>query len=171
MKIICSKSFLTLLFVGLLLSGCSATALVSTPVENIDTIPLKVADLSEKEKKTWGHADLVSDTIPGMSVNKAYNELIGNKRGETVVVAVLDSGMDLTHEDLDGVLWTNKGEKAGNGKDDDGNGYVDDIHGYNFLGESYNEQLEHPRMLRLSGLQFAGIWPFRGRVCRTSHRG
>lgn len=145
-----SKSFLTLLATSILLVGCGATGLVSTPVENIDTIPLKIAKLSADEKKTWGHADLVADTIPGMSIDKAYAELIGNKRGETVVVAVLDSGMDLTHEDLDGVLWTNKGEKAGNGKDDDGNGYVDDIHGYNFLGESYNEQLEHARMLRLN---------------------
>lgn len=145
-----SKSFLSLLATSILLVGCGAAGLVSTPVENIDTIPLKIAELSSDEKKTWGHADLVADTIPGMSIDKAYAEVIGNKRGETVVVAVLDSGMDLTHEDLDGVLWTNKGEKAGNGKDDDGNGYIDDIHGYNFLGESYNEQLEHARMLRLN---------------------
>lgn len=144
------KSIVTLVFSSTLLLGCGATALVSTPVENIDTIPLKIADLSEDEKKTWGHADLVSDTIPGMSIDKAYAEIIGNKKGQTVIVAVLDSGMDLDHEDLDGVLWTNKEEKAGNGKDDDGNGYIDDIHGYNFLGESYNEQLEFARMLRLN---------------------
>ena len=144
------KSFITISATSIFLVGCGATALVSTPVENIDTVPLKIADLSDDEKKVWGHADLVSDTIPGMSVDKAYSELIGNKKGETIIVAVLDSGMDLTHEDLDGVLWTNKGEKPGNGKDDDGNGYVDDIHGYNFLGESYNEQLELARMLRLN---------------------
>ena len=143
------KSILIVAFTSVILLGCGATALVSTPVENIDTIPLKIADLTEVEKKTWGHADLLADTIPGMSIDKAYAEIIGNKKGETVIVAVLDSGMDLDHEDLDGVLWTNKGEKAGNGKDDDGNGYVDDIHGYNFLGESYNEQLEYARMIRL----------------------
>jgi subtilisin family serine protease len=144
-----SKSFFALITGSLFLVGCGATSLVSTPLENIDTVPLKVADLTDDEKKNWGHADLVSDTIPGMSVDKAYSELIGNKRGQTVIVAVLDSGMDLTHEDLDDVLWTNKGEKPGNGKDDDNNGYIDDIHGYNFLGESYNEQLEYVRMLRL----------------------
>ena len=137
------------LFSGVLLTGCGATNLVSTPVENIDTIPLKVVELSETEKQRWGHADLFTDTIPGMSVDKAYSELIGSKKGKTVVVAVVDSGIDLEHEDLDGVLWTNPGEKPGNGKDDDGNGYVDDIHGYNFLGESYHEQLESARMLRL----------------------
>ena len=144
-----SKSFFALITGSLFLVGCGATSLVSTPVENIDTVPLKIADLSDAQKKNWGHADLVSDTIPGMSVDKAYSELIGNKRGQTVIVAVLDAGMDLNHEDLDDVLWTNKEEKPGNGKDDDNNGYVDDIHGYNFLGEAYNEQLEYVRMLRL----------------------
>lgn len=134
---------------SLLLMGCGATQLVSTPIENIDRIPLKVAELTEEERKSWGHADLVSDTIPGMSVDKAYSEIIGNKKGKTVIVAVLDSGMDLNHEDLDGVLWTNTDEKPGNGKDDDGNGYVDDVHGYNFLGTSYNEQLEYARIVRL----------------------
>lgn len=132
---------------SILLYGCGSTALVSTPIENIDTVPLKISDLTEAEKKNWGHTDLLTDTIPGMSVDKAYSEIIGNKKGETVIVAVLDSGMDLTHEDLVDVLWVNKGEIPGNNKDDDNNGYIDDIHGYNFLGESYNEQLEMARIV------------------------
>ncbi|MDO6605582.1 S8 family peptidase [Arenibacter palladensis] len=132
---------------SILLYGCGSTALVSTPIENIDTVPLKISELTEAEKKNWGHTDLLTDTIPGMSVDKAYSEIIGNKKGETVIVAVLDSGMDLTHEDLVDVLWVNKGEIPGNNKDDDNNGYIDDIHGYNFLGESYNEQLEMARIV------------------------
>ncbi|MEO9512854.1 MAG: S8 family serine peptidase [Flavobacteriaceae bacterium] len=144
------KPFFTLLSVSLFLLGCGATTLVSTPVQNIDSIPLKIMELTDAQKKTWGHADLITDTIPGMSVNKAYSEIIKNKSGKTVIVAVVDSGMDLEHEDLDDVLWTNNGERPNNGKDDDGNGYVDDIHGYNFLGEAYNEQLEYVRMLRLN---------------------
>ncbi|MCB0372166.1 MAG: S8 family peptidase [Muricauda sp.] len=135
---------------SLFLMGCGSTSLVSTPVENIDAIPLKVSELTETEKKNWGHLDLINDTIPGMSVNRAYAEIIKNKKGKTVVVAVLDSGMDLEHEDIKNVLWTNKDEIPNNGKDDDGNGYVDDVHGYNFLGDSYNEQLEYVRMLRLN---------------------
>lgn len=131
------------------LLGCGATALVSTPIENIDTTPLKISDLNDTQKKNWGHLDLVADTIPGMSVDKAYNEIIKNKKGKKVIVAVLDSGIDLKHEDLDNVLWTNKKEKPGDGKDNDNNGYVDDIHGYNFLGESYNEQLEAARIVKL----------------------
>ncbi|AEM70343.1 Subtilisin [Allomuricauda ruestringensis DSM 13258] len=142
-------SFLSL-SAALFLMGCGSTALVSTPVENIDAVPLKISELSEAEKKHWGHLDLIADTIPGMSVDKAYDEIIKNKKGKTVVVAVLDSGMDLEHEDLKNVLWTNTDEIPNNGKDDDGNGYVDDIHGYNFLGDSYNEQLEYVRMLRLN---------------------
>ncbi|MBR9855028.1 MAG: S8 family serine peptidase [Algicola sp.] len=135
---------------SLLLVGCGSSTLVSTPVENIDAVPLKVSELTDAEKKNWGHLDLITDTIPGMSVDKAYSEIIKNRKGKTVVVAVLDSGMDLEHEDLKTVLWTNKGEIPNNGKDDDGNGYIDDVHGYNFLGKSYNEQLEYVRMLRLN---------------------
>lgn len=138
------------LFAGLTLVGCGSTTLVSTPVENIDTLPLKIAELTDAEKQSWGHKDLIKDTIPGMSVDRAYAELLNGKKGKTVIVAVLDSGMDLDHEDLKPVLWTNTGEIPNNGKDDDNNGYVDDIHGYNFLGESYNEQLEYARMLRLN---------------------
>lgn len=131
-----------------LLAGCGSTALVLTPIEKIDTVPLKIAELTEEESESWGHADLISDTIPGISLNKAYDEIIKNKKGKTVIVAVLDSGIDLDHEDLDDVLWTNKGERPGNGIDDDKNGYIDDIHGYNFLGEAYNEQLEYTRIVK-----------------------
>ncbi len=48
------------------------------------------------------------------------------------VVAVIDTGADLSHTDLDDQLWTNPGEIAGNALDDDGNGYVDDVHGFDF---------------------------------------
>lgn len=140
---------LILPFSAILILGCGATTLISTPIETIDTSPLKIADLSAIEKKNWGHLDLAKDTIPGMSLDKAYKDLIGGKKGQKVIVAVLDAGMDLTHEDLDDVLWVNKGERVGDGKDNDNNGYIDDIHGYNFLGESYNEQLEFARILRL----------------------
>ena len=134
---------------GLLMMGCGSINIVSTPIENIDTIPLKVMALTEEEKQSWGHADLLTDTIPGMSVERAYEEIIGKKKGEKVIVAVIDAGIDLTHEDLDEVIWTNRDEKPGNGLDDDGNGYIDDVHGYNFLGEAYNEQMEYARILRL----------------------
>ncbi|MBV7269100.1 S8 family peptidase [Winogradskyella luteola] len=128
--------------------GCGSTAnILTTPVENIDTSPLKVTELTEAEKKNWGHLDLEKDTIPGMAVDRAYNELIKKKKGKKVIVAVIDSGIDIDHEDLDDVIWTNKDEIPNNGKDDDNNGYVDDIHGWNFLGDAYDEQLEYVRIL------------------------
>lgn len=139
-------AYLAILF----LMGCGSTSIISTPVENIDTVPLKIEDLTEAQKKNWAHADLITDTIPGMSVDRAYREIIGSRRGRPVIVAVIDAGIDLKHQDLDDVLWTNRDEKPGNGVDDDRNGFIDDIHGYNFLGSSYNEQLEMARILRLN---------------------
>lgn len=139
--------FLSLVLTGLLL-GCGSTgAIISTPIENIDSSPLKESALTENEKQTWGHKDLLKDTIPGMSVEKTYDELIKNRKGAKVIVAVIDSGIDIDHEDLRSVIWTNKKEIPNNGKDDDGNGYVDDIHGWNFLGDAYDEQLEFVRLL------------------------
>ncbi|MGP1433849.1 MAG: S8 family peptidase [Catonella sp.] len=51
---------------------------------------------------------------------------------QETIVAVIDTGVDYTHEDLQGALWVNKGEIPENGIDDDGNGYIDDVHGWNF---------------------------------------
>lgn len=137
----------TYLFSLLLLSGCGTTAkITSTPIENIDLIPLKVAKLTKEQKMGWSHLDIATDTIPGVSLNKAYKELV-NTRGETVIVAVIDSGIDITHEDLAGKIWVNVGEIPNNGKDDDNNGYIDDVNGWNFLGGSDNEQLEYVRLV------------------------
>ena len=130
-----------------LLSGCGASAIISTPIANIDNTPLKFNELSETEAQSWGHLDLVKDTVPGMSVNKAYDEIIKGKKGKTVIVAVIDSGIDIDHEDLNDVIWTNTDEIPNNGIDDDNNGFIDDIHGWNFLGEAYDEQLEYVRLL------------------------
>ncbi len=128
--------------------GCGGPAdIISTPVENIDSSPLKVTELTEDEKKNWGHLDLEQDTIPGMALEKAYREIIKGRKGEKVIVAVIDSGIDIDHEDLNDVIWTNDDEIPNNGKDDDNNGYVDDIHGWNFLGETYHEQFEYVRLL------------------------
>ncbi|MCF8713569.1 S8 family serine peptidase [Joostella atrarenae] len=133
-----------------LLVGCGSPAILLTPEENIDATPLKVTELTDSQLKHWGHDDLLSDTIPGMSVDKAYTEIF-NKIKEltptTVIVGVLDSGVDIEHPDLKNVIWTNEDEIAGNGIDDDKNGFVDDIHGWNFLGEANNEQLEFVRIL------------------------
>ena len=138
----------TALAVALAGCGSSVPAIVSTPIENIDQMPLKVSELTEEQLRSWPLADLASDTIPGMSVEKAYNEIIRNHTGKTVIVGVIDSGVDIEHEDLDGVIWTNEDEIPNNGKDDDRNGYVDDIHGWNFLGDAVHENLEFVRIYK-----------------------
>ncbi len=136
---------------AMILASCGSTKIISTPITNIDTTPLKVQSLSESQLENWGHKDLVQDTIPGMSVERAH-KLLEGKKGKTVIVGVIDSGVDIEHEDLKNVLWTNKKEIAGNGKDDDKNGYVDDIHGWNFLGDITDENLEFVRILRDNSL-------------------
>lgn len=141
---------------SLLIASCGVPTVVSTPIENIDAIPLKNIDLTDSQLKNWGFLDLVSDTIPGMSINKTYTDLIKNRKGQTIIVGVIDSGVDIEHEDLDGVIWTNPKEIKGNGKDDDNNGYVDDVYGWNFLGDSENENLEFVRIVKKLKPKYAG---------------
>ncbi|MDH7446302.1 S8 family peptidase [Aquimarina sp. 2201CG14-23] len=143
-----NKTLIASITSSILLSSCGAPTIISTPIENIDTIPLKNIVLTDAQLKNWNSADLTIDTVPGMSVNRAYTELIKNKKGQTVIVGVIDSGVDIEHEDLDDVIWTNTKEIKNNGKDDDKNGYIDDIHGWNFLGDSENENLEYTRIIK-----------------------
>jgi cell wall-associated protease len=146
----------TFLFV-ILVSACgSVSPLISTPVGNIDTYPLKVNPLSEEQEKIWWHLDLERDTVPGMSVIRTYDEIIKNKKGKTVIVAIIDSGVDIEHEDLKNVLWVNKKEKPGNGIDDDNNGYIDDIYGWNFLGDIVGENMEYVRIIKKLNPKFEG---------------
>ena len=114
-------------------------------IKHADTTPS--SSLSDFNKNKWQHLDPVDDSVPGMSVEKAYNELIKNQKGEVVIVAVLDSGIDIDHDDLKENIWKNNNEIPGNKIDDDNNGFIDDIYGWNYLGEAYFEQLELTRLL------------------------
>ena len=133
-----------------LLAGCGSTIIpsLSIPMEGSETASAKTADLTEDELKAWSSKDLQNDSIPGMGVERTYQEIIKDKAGTTVVVAVIDSGIDIEHEDLKNVMWVNPKEIAGNGIDDDKNGYVDDIHGWNFLGDIVKENMEYVRIVR-----------------------
>ena len=103
----------------------------------ISTIFLSAAVNAQKESTPngWHMLDKETDGYYGVSAAKAY-DLIKTKKlkSKTVIVAVIDSGIDTLHEDLKPILWTNPKEIPGNGIDDDKNGYVDDVHGWNFLG-------------------------------------
>jgi cell wall-associated protease len=81
----------------------------------------------------WHLDDLATTGAYGISLEKAY-KFVKGKKSRTVIVAVIDSGVDTLHEDLKEVLWKNPKEIPGNGVDDDKNGYVDDIYGWNFIG-------------------------------------
>ncbi|GAC1584852.1 MAG: S8 family peptidase [Ginsengibacter sp.] len=83
--------------------------------------------------KNWHQLDRATSGYYGISLDKAY-QLLKFKKSRQIVVALIDSGIDTTHEDLKQILWANPGEKPGNGIDDDHNGYIDDVHGWNFLG-------------------------------------
>ena len=105
------------------------------------------SSLSKIDKKNWHNLDIEKDSVPGTSVERAYNELLNELKGKKVIVAVIDTGLDIDHKSLSENIWINKDEKL-NGKDDDNNGYIDDIHGWNYLGSSYNETRDMTRILR-----------------------
>jgi len=139
---------------GLVFTSCKTISNIPVP-QGSDvaiTAVAKKAPLTQEQKNNWGHLDLVTDSIPGMSVDKAY-EFLQGKKSVTVVVGVVDSGTDLGHEDLKDVAWVNTKEVAGNGIDDDKNGYIDDINGWNFLGDAYKENLEADRILHNPSLE------------------
>lgn len=101
---------------------------------------------SSEKLKNWHHADLTRDSILGISTKQAY-EFLKGKKGETVVVGVIDSSIDILHEDLNSIIWKNIGEIENNGIDDDDNGYIDDINGWNFAGNLTFQNYEHERII------------------------
>ena len=143
------KSIIFTVIFTFLLGSCKSISTIPVPKPSSYSVTAiaKKAPLTEEESKFWGHSDLVTDSIPGMSLDKAYDFLQG-KKGIEVVVGVVDSGTDLLHEDLKNVAWINSKEIPSNGIDDDKNGYVDDINGWNFLGTIYKEHLEYQRIVK-----------------------
>jgi len=99
----------------------------------------------------WFNLDLIDDGYFGISTDKAYKELLALRKPlKKVIVAVIDGGVDINHEDLKDNIWVNTREISGNGIDDDHNGYIDDVHGWNFIGsKAGNLQFDNLELVRI----------------------
>lgn len=125
-----SNTLLFVILIGLNFASYSQ----SLPVSTIDSLDIR--------NLNWYNLDAKDDNVEGASVYKAYNELLKDKKpAKTIIVAVIDSGFDFDHPDLEGRVWINEDEIPDNGIDDDNNGYIDDIHGWNFIGNSDGEKI------------------------------
>lgn len=112
------------------LMGILMLSLIISPTFAQDSA---VADTTEVPQD-WFLRDPETEKVQGVSTERTYSTLLKGKPSRTILVAVIDSGIDIEHEDLKDIIWVNEDEIAGNGVDDDKNGFVDDIHGWNFIG-------------------------------------
>jgi len=117
---------------------------------------------AQEAPENWFNLDASQDNVTGVSTERTYKELLKGRSSETVIVAVIDSGVDAEHEDLKDVMWVNPGEIAGNGIDDDKNGYIDDIHGWNFIGGKDGRNIG-PDALEITRLTAIGKKKFEGK--------
>ena len=111
-------------------------------------------ELLDQKYLNWQHKSLSDESVNGIGTNKSYNELlVGKSAKKTIIVAVIDGGVDIFHEDLRDNIWVNEDEIPNNKIDDDNNGYVDDVHGWNFIGNEngeniFYENLEYARLYK-----------------------
>ncbi|MCM0606734.1 MAG: S8 family serine peptidase [Xanthomonadaceae bacterium] len=150
--------------------GCSPQRKVTTPVDLNFEPEFRVSGWAKNDVRVsrseasatsipenWFNKDPSSDSIEGVSSDKIYAQLAANPSIDgfkQIVVAVIDSGVDITHPDLQGKIWINAREIAGNGIDDDNNGYIDDVNGWNFLGKIETTTFESTReLVRMSNLK------------------
>ncbi|MDI9325377.1 MAG: S8 family serine peptidase, partial [Alphaproteobacteria bacterium] len=101
---------------------------VEQPVETI--LHEWPTDGTDPNDTLWTNAGMWG--VKAVKTNRVWKDT----RGDGIVVAVIDTGVQLNHEDVQGSLWINTNEVAGNSVDDDGNGYIDDINGYNFCANA-----------------------------------
>ena len=141
---------------AVLLVACGRGATTTTPAPTpapvraettaaapVTTPPPDVSSLREPPRN-WQLLDEAADGVPGISAERAMRELLAGKQPRrTVVVAILDGGVDTAHADLRDNLWRNPKETAGNAADDDRNGYADDVYGWNFIGGPNGQDVQY----------------------------
>ena len=157
----------TLKLIGLSLLGTLFLASCGTSKKTTNTTTTSIEEVvnyepqlqrfsslyNDKDLQNWHLSDPFETYQPGMSVEKSYNTILKGKPAVPVIVAIVDAGIDINHEDLKAIIWVNKDEIPNNGIDDDNNGYIDDINGWNFLGNKNGdmvtgEQLEYVRIIK-----------------------
>jgi thermitase len=110
-------------------------------LEVLDQASIAIKRFTEVNFVSFNDPDVAKlwafNSTSGMNVNEGY-DLVGTRTASEVIVAVVDTGVDHTHDDLKDIMWTNEKEIAANGIDDDNNGYIDDIHGINTLVRDAN---------------------------------
>ncbi len=120
-----------------------ATPPVQPGVPATEPEPAPGLPLPREAPEGWHLLDAETDAVEGAGVARAHAELLaGRAPARTVVVAILDSGVDTAHVALRPLLWRNTAEIPGTGADDDGNGYVDDALGWSFLGSPGGEAVD-----------------------------
>jgi subtilisin family serine protease len=125
-------------------SATAPAAAPSTAPRTEAARPAPAAPVLTSAPDGWWLMDKATDGVRGIGVERAYRELLaGREPRRSVVVAVIDSGVDADHEDLRNNVWVNPGEVAGNRMDDDRDGYVDDLHGWNFIGGADGRNVDH----------------------------
>ena len=107
---------------------------------------LSFGQATDTPPANWFNLDYERDGVMGISTEKAYEQLLDGKKSTTVVVAVIDGGVDVTHEDLKDIIWVNENDSAATGTDEDGNGYINDKYGWNFIGNANGENVHYDNL-------------------------
>ena len=126
----------------LIIAGCSSSKNTTTTNPTPTTESTVEIETIEEAPLDWHHLQVNESSFKGIGSDKAYSKLLAGKSpSKKVIVAIIDSGVDIEHEDLAANIWVNEDEILGNNIDDDNNGYVDDIHGWNFIGGKGGENV------------------------------
>ncbi|KAF2506900.1 S8 family serine peptidase [Flavobacterium zhairuonense] len=147
------KNFYILSFLTIFFIGCKSVGQSKTEVSKSDP----KTDFTD----AWYQKDFQKDNIPGISLDKWYLQNKMKPKNKNIIVAVVDTQIDLKHEDLQGIIWTNLKEIPNNGIDDDHNGYIDDYNGWSFTGTKSGayvvwNRYEYVRIVQEWGKLFKG---------------